>query len=93
LEGTTFKNLQFRPGLKKKFRRLLNLRFELKIVRGHYIDLESHELTCGYFNKFGIPLRSSVFRRQVITVFSYHIIKNYRGWRYIRNLPIHGQRT
>jgi hypothetical protein len=75
----TFKYVRFKPGLKKKFRNLLHLRFELKHLDDTFIEPEHYEVTIDYFNKFGIPLRSSVKRRQLAVVFSYHVLRNYRG--------------
>jgi len=45
------------------------------------------------FNKLRGPKNSSVNRRRVVHVFKYHILRAYRGWLLIRNLPIKGQRT
>jgi len=82
-----------RPGLKNCFHNLLLLRFELTKILDNSIDEEDHENTLIIFNKLPGPSKSNIKRRVIVTIFIYHIIRNYRGWRYIRNLPIHGQRT
>jgi len=94
MEGTTLlSRIAKRPGLGGVFSNLLLLRFELVKFSEALIDEDDHELTILNLNKFPGPARSNVHRRALVKIFSYHIIRNYRGWRYIRNLPIHGQRT
>jgi len=89
----TLKLIRFKPGLKSVFKKLINYRFELKYLDDSFVNIENHEMTLNFFNKFGVPLRSSVSNRHLISVYYHHIVRNYRGWRYLRNLPIHGQRT
>ncbi len=94
MEGTTLTLIQQqRKGLKNIFKNLLKIRFEMKVFVEAQIDADDQELTINALTKLGGPSQSSLKRRQTSIIFLYHILRNYKGWRYIRNLPIHGQRT
>jgi len=92
LEETTF--LPKKYGLGTLFKKSLNLRFELKLMDIRYIDaIDIHEVTLQRLSQYPAPARSNVKRRAALYIFIYFIVKNYRGWRYVRCLPINGQRT
>jgi hypothetical protein len=93
LEGMTLLNLFKKPGVQKLFKNALQLRLETPELVKYELDFEDFEQTFFWLDKFTGPKKSSLKRRQLVYLFSYHVIRNYRGWRYIRNLPINGQRT
>jgi ribosomal protein S13 len=93
LECTTLTFIRFKTGLGSLFKRLWFLRFELVNLELKMFDVEDSERIIESFNSLSGPVMSSIKRRALVTIFSYHIVGNYRGWKYIRNLPINGQRT
>jgi len=83
----------FRDGCKVLYKRLITLRFEAVDIDCDTIDPEIYDDAVLKLRGMIGPLRSSVKKRALLHVFLYHILHNYKGWCYIRNLPINGQRT
>jgi len=93
VDGKTSLEINYRPGLKALFARLFVWRFEIKKFFFEILVFEDHEIIITALNKLGGPKRSTVKRHAQFHIFTYHVFKQYRGWCYIRGLPIHGQRT
>jgi len=80
MEGVSLvKKMLSRQGVRNKLRAILILRFELIKFLESAIDEEDHEHTLLGYCKVGGPESSSIKRRMYATVFSYHILRNYRG--------------
>jgi len=93
LAGITLPTINYRPGLKIIFKNLIHYRFEQKKIIHSIIEDEDNELIIFRLNKLGGPKKSTMKRCVLMRIFSFHILKNYRGHRYLRNMPMYGQRT
>jgi len=95
LEGLVFKLLRKNFGVPESLKNLLILRAETN-SEDKIIDF-----FCKHANRFILnnlrwvfgPNKSTIRQRYLFNVYKLHLLQIYKGWRYVRNLPIHGQRT
>jgi len=40
-----------------------------------------------------VPKKSSITNKRLLNIYTLDLTTSYKGWRHMRNLPVHGQRT